>query len=114
MASLVAEVTWLGSLLTELKIPQTKTPEIWCDNLSTVLMAANPVLHARTKHVELDLYFVCDKVARKQIEVKHVPAKDQLADVLTKPLSNSNFPVLRSKLNVVDYTTLSLREAIRE
>uniref|UniRef100_A0A803Q7V7 Uncharacterized protein n=1 Tax=Cannabis sativa TaxID=3483 RepID=A0A803Q7V7_CANSA len=48
------------------------------------LLAANPVLHARTKHSEIDLYFVRDKVLWQQIQVKHVPASAQLADFFTK------------------------------
>ena len=60
LAHTTAEVTWLSSLLGELQVPMTSLPEIWCDNQSNVLMAANPVLHSRTKHIELDLYLVRD------------------------------------------------------
>ena len=62
LAIIVGELTWLTSLLEELRVATTKIPIIRCDNLSTVQLAANPVLHARTKHVELDLYFVREKV----------------------------------------------------
>ena len=55
------------------------------------MLAANPVLHARTKHVEMDLYFVREKVARKLLQVKHVPTLDQIEDILTKPISSSQF-----------------------
>lgn len=60
---------------------------MWCDNLSTVIIYANLVLHARTKHVEMNLYVVRDKVLHSQIQVKHVSVCDQLADVLIKPIS---------------------------
>ena len=100
LAHVTAEVTWLSSLLTELHVHMTRIPQIWCDNMSTVLMAANPVLHARTKHIELDLYFVRDKVAQRQIVVQHVPASAQVADILTKSISSSQFSLLRSKLTV--------------
>ena len=62
LANIVAELTWLTSLLEELRVATTKIPIIRCNNLSTVQLAANPVLHARTKHVELDLHFVREKV----------------------------------------------------
>ena len=62
LAIIVGELTWLTSLLEELRVATIKIPIIWCDNLSTVQLATNPVLHARTKHVELDLYFVREKV----------------------------------------------------
>ena len=73
----------------------------------------NPILHARTKHVELDLYFVRDKVLQKKVMVQHVPLIDQTTDVLTKPISNSKFPLLRNKLKVEDLATLSLRGAVK-
>uniref|UniRef100_A0A803P8J1 Integrase catalytic domain-containing protein n=1 Tax=Cannabis sativa TaxID=3483 RepID=A0A803P8J1_CANSA len=88
-------------------------PTVWCDNQSIVLLAANPVLHARTKHIEIDLYFVRDKVLQHQLQVRHVPAAAQIADCLTKPVSNSKFPDLRSKLTVVSQHTLSLKGAVK-
>lgn len=54
-------------------------------------MAANPVLHARTKHIEIDLYFVRDTVMNKTLEVRHVPILDQIAYVFTKANSRSRF-----------------------
>ena len=57
MALIAAEVTWIQSLLSELQVPHT-IPVILCDNTSTVSLAHNPVLHSRTKHMELDLFFV--------------------------------------------------------
>ena len=114
LAGVVAEVTWLSALISELRLPQTRVPDVWCDNLSTVMLSANPVLHARTKHVEMDLYFVREKVAQGLIRVKHVPSCDQVADVLTKAISSSKFPVLRSNLKVESLSNLSLRGAIKE
>ena len=58
LANVTAELSWIVSLLGELKAKSEKVPVVCCDNLSTVQLAANPVLHAQTKHVELDLYFV--------------------------------------------------------
>ena len=76
LASLVSEISWIQSLLGELKVMPKRVPVIWCDNQSTVLLVANPVLHARTKHIELDLYFMRERVIQKQLEVKHVPSLD--------------------------------------
>nr|KYP45979.1 hypothetical protein KK1_032476 [Cajanus cajan] len=58
------EVMWIQKLLSELKVNHS-TPIAFCDNMSTVALAHNPVLHARTKHMELDLFFVREKVAVK-------------------------------------------------
>lgn len=59
LALVVAEVSWLRGLLNELVISQCPEPPIiFCDNMSAVLLVANPVLHSRTKHIELDIYYV--------------------------------------------------------
>ena len=111
LAAVTAEITWIESLLHELNFKLPKPPTVWCDNLSTLAMSNNSVLHARTKHIELDLYFVRDKVLQKQLIVNHVPSIDQIADVFTKPLSTSRFQILRDKLTVVE-PQISLREDV--
>jgi histone deacetylase 1/2 len=100
MANTTAELMWIQSLLSELQVPY-HTPTLLCDNLSAVSLAHNPILHARTKHIELDIHFVREKVLAKQLNVLHVPASDQLADPLTKPLSLSSSASIRTKLKVV-------------
>ncbi|XP_062080773.1 uncharacterized mitochondrial protein AtMg00810-like [Humulus lupulus] len=114
LASVVTEITWIQSLLRDLHITTQPSPLVWCDNLSSVMLAANLILHARTKHIEIDLYFVRDKVLQGKLSVRHVPAISQIADCLTKPLSITHFSVLRDKLSVVSLNTLSLRGAVRD
>ena len=59
-----------------------------------------PVLHQRTKHVEMDLHFVRDRVAIGDVLVLHVPTTSQFADILTKGLPSSTFSEFRSSLNI--------------
>lgn len=101
LANMVSEVTWFNSLLDEIGVKLPGPPVVWCDNSSTVSWAANPVLHARVKHVELDIHFVRDKVLSGALQVNHVPGKDQVADIFTRPLTIGNFARCRDKLNVV-------------
>ncbi|GMI66032.1 hypothetical protein HRI_000272500 [Hibiscus trionum] len=102
LADAAAEITWIRAVLMEMRINLLECPRIWCDNTSAVAMAANPVLHAKTKHFELDLHFVRDKVAAQEIQVNHVPADCQVADTFTKPLPVVKFESLRRKLLVFD------------
>lgn len=110
LAHAVSEISWIRSLLHELHIPVKSPPVIWVDNLSTIALASNPVLHSRAKHIELDIHFVRDKVAAKEIEHRHVPSLDQVADILTKPPSLQFFARLRNKLGVLGVCSLASLE----
>lgn len=106
LADGVAELIWLESLLQELRVPLVIPPIINCDNQSTTQLAANPVLHARTKHVEIDYHFVHQRVVSGLLQVQHVTSEDQLADPLTKALSTNRFLDFRSKLTVLHQPVL--------
>ncbi|KAH9648420.1 retrovirus-related pol polyprotein from transposon RE1 [Citrus sinensis] len=95
-----SEVLWISYLLQELKVQLNNTPILYCDNKSAEALASNPKYHSRTKHIELDLHFVREHIAKKEFVVEHVSSSDQLADVLTKPLSFDHFAYMRAKLNV--------------
>jgi len=100
LADGTAEILWIRSLLAELWISTSSMTMLWCDNLGATFLSANPVFHARTKHVEVDYHFIRDRVAKREIQVRFISSKDQLADVLTKPLPPVSFAYFRSKLRV--------------
>jgi len=99
IATVLTEVLWLQSLLHELHLP-TSQPQIFSDNLGVVLLSANPIMHSRTKHFELDLHFVRDYVQQHKISLVHLPARFQVADILTKAISGLAFLGFRCKLMV--------------
>jgi hypothetical protein len=98
VANAVAECCWLRQLLGELHAAAPKATVVYCDNISSVYMAANPVHHRRTKHVEIDLHFVREKVALGHLRVLHVPTTQQFADIMTKGLPTAAFQEFRSSL----------------
>jgi hypothetical protein len=72
-----------------------------CDNTSAISVAKTPVLHSRTKHIEVRYHFLRDNVEKGNIDLIHVPTEKQLADILTKPLDQATFARLRGELGVV-------------
>ena len=101
VANGVAEACWLRQLLHELHHPLQKSTLVYCDNVSAVYLSSNPVQHQRTKHVEIDLHFVRERVSTGDVRVLHVPTTSQFADIFTKGLPTSVFAEFRSSLNVV-------------
>lgn len=112
-ANATSEFVWVQSLLKDLRIQSTRVPILWCDNTSTVALSANPILHSRTKHIELDLFFVREKVLNKSLSVQHVPTLDQAADIFTEAVPSTHFHRLKINLQVVAPTTLSLRGNVK-
>jgi hypothetical protein len=112
LAIVTAEVYWLRMLFCELHIPLRTAPIIWCDNVSALALASNPVYHARTKHIEVDYHFVREKVLNKDISLAFISTEDQLADVFTKGLSRARFLSLKSKLKVTS-SPFSLRGDVK-
>lgn len=98
-----AKVAWLQFLLQELKVLLLKNPILWGDIVGVGWLAKNLVHHQQTKHVEIDVHFVCVKLLQKKMEVPYIPSFKQIANVLTNVLPTSHFILLRSNLNLKDF-----------
>jgi hypothetical protein len=72
-----------------------------CDSTSAISVAKNPVLHSRTKHIEVRYHFLRDNVEKGNIDLIHVPIEKQLAAILTKPLDQATFARLQGELGVI-------------
>lgn len=81
-----------------LQVPFTN-PVLLGDNQSVVPIAHNSVFHSHTKHMEIDIFFVLEKIMAKQLFIYHIPALDKCADVLIKRLSLTHLPDHTGKPN---------------
>ncbi|KAI3523163.1 hypothetical protein L1887_01220 [Cichorium endivia] len=100
MATTVSEVIWLRWLLKELDLEQSGPTQMFCDNLAVKHIANNPVFHERTKHVEMDCYFVRERVESKEVKPIHIDTRSQVADLLTKALGAKQLQFLLDKLGI--------------
>lgn len=65
-----------------------------------------PVFHARTKHINNKYHYIRSLVQDGVVKLRYIPIDEQVADVLTKYLSNKKFEYFRSMLGLVDVTNL--------
>ncbi|XP_021773581.1 uncharacterized protein LOC110737545 [Chenopodium quinoa] len=100
MALATCEVTWLTQLLKDLGMKKIGAAILKVDNKAALSIAANPVQHERTKHVEMDCHFVQDKVITVEIKPEYIPSSQQPTDILTKPMSILQKQQLFSKLGI--------------
>ena len=100
IADATTELIWVEALLKELDIKLRQRPCLWCDNLGATYLSANPVFHARTKHIEIDFHFVRERVARKLLDNKFISNKDQVADGFTKALPVKSLDEFKRNLNL--------------
>ncbi|GJZ33464.1 ribonuclease H-like domain-containing protein [Tanacetum coccineum] len=75
VANVVVESALIRNLFRELHMPLSSATLVYCDNISTVYLTANLVQHQRTKHIEIDIHFVRDMVARGHVRALHVPSR---------------------------------------
>ena len=113
LANAASETMWLLALFQELGFSLRVPPSLLCDNLGATHLSFNPVQHSRMKHIQIDLHFVRDLVQKGTLHVRHVHTQDQLADLLTKPLSRQRIEFLRNKIGLADGSTI-LRGRIRK
>ncbi len=107
------EVVWLQELFSNLGQSVDAPVVIYCDNISSILLANNLVYHARTKHIEVHYHFIREKVLAKEIDLIHVSTKNQVADIFTKALSTDKLKKFRKMLSVLE-VDLSLRGSVED
>jgi hypothetical protein len=105
------EVVWLQKLLLDLGQSMNALVVIYCDNISSILLANNPVYHARTKHIEVHYYFIREKVLAKEIDLIHVNIENQVANIFTKALGTDKLKKFRKMLGVLE-VDLNLRGSV--
>ena len=98
----ICEELWLRLLLMDLGYLPRQPIRLYCNNKATCDIAHNLVQHDRTKHVEVDRFLIKEKLDEKIIELPKIRSEDQLADILTKPVSSRVFSKFLGKLGMCD------------
>eukprot|EP00253_Pinus_taeda_P005554 PITA_05554 len=100
--SCCTQLLWMMQTLQDFQINCTPPISILCNNTSEIIISNNLVMHSKTKHIPIKYHFLREQVLEQKVKLEYVPSKEQVADILTKPLSRETFEYLRRKLGVVD------------
>jgi hypothetical protein len=66
-----------------------------------VKLSENHVFHDKSKHREIEYHYIQDMVQRGALELRYISVDEQIADILTKPLSRVKYEYFRDKLSVM-------------
>ncbi|GJX14390.1 retrovirus-related pol polyprotein from transposon TNT 1-94 [Tanacetum coccineum] len=101
VAGCYANILWIKIQLNDYDIHYKMVP-IFCDNTSAIAISNNPVLHSRTKHIDIRYHFIKDHILKGDIKLHFISTKYQLADIFTKPLDKPTFTRLKVELGMLN------------
>lgn len=99
-AGCASQAVWIRRVLEKLGYTQKKCIDIKCDNSSTIKLSKNPVMHGRSKHIDVRFHFLRELTKDGVIELTHCGTEEQIADLMTKPLKLDAFKKLRDLLGM--------------
>jgi hypothetical protein len=102
------EAIWLARLLTSMGVPQPSPVVLYEDNQSCIALSKDAVQHKRTKHVDIQHFFVRECVERRLVKLYYVPTEHQLADMLTKPVGRERLLQLRPQVMGADVADVTV------
>jgi hypothetical protein len=105
--SCACQGVWMRRVLEKLGNSQGKCTTVLCDNSSTIKLSNNPVMHGRSKHIDVRFHFLRDLTRDGVVELKHCGTQEQIADIMTKPLKLDVFLKLRKLLSVCEVPGLN-------
>jgi len=73
---------------------------IYCDNTAAICLSKNPILHSKTKHIEIKHQFIRDYVQKGILDIQFIDTKHQWADIFTKHLTIDRFYFMKKNLNM--------------
>ena len=90
------QAIWMKRVLREFEYNNETCTLIRYDNSSTIKLSKNPVMHGRSKHIDVRYHFLRNLTKEGSIALIHCGSKDQVVDIMTKPLKVDVIQRLRS------------------
>lgn len=102
LGSVTCEIIWILKFLFDLGIKDSTPVKVYCDNESVIKLALKPAFHEKTKHFEVDLHFVREKIANGVLKVEKINSSKQRVDILTKFLNNAQHNFLVNEIGLIN------------
>ncbi|XP_031265002.1 uncharacterized protein LOC116123359 [Pistacia vera] len=102
MAQLSCELSWIIGLFGDLDVDSLTPTSMYYNNTAVIHILANPVFHERTKHIEIDCHIIRERILESIIKIHHISTIEQVADLMTKPLSWKQDDYLIGKLRMIN------------
>jgi len=101
-----AQAIWLRFVLDDLGEMQAEATPLFCDNMSAISMARNPIFHQRTRHINRKYHFIREALQEGVINIQFCRSEEQLADIFTKAFLKDRFKHQKLKLGVKPVNSL--------
>jgi len=101
-----AQSIWLRFVLDDLGEMQAEATPLFCDNMSAISMARNPIFHQRTRHINRKYHFIREALQEGVINIQFCRSEEQLADIFTKAFLKDRFKHQKLKLGVKPVNSL--------
>ena len=91
------EALYLRALLrTMTELESLKNPTtIHCNNQSSIVLSKNPVVHQRSKHIDIKFQFIRDEIDKGLILLEYIETEKKVTDVLTKQMTGIKLNTFR-------------------
>jgi len=106
-ASNACQVVWISRILKSLHQTQSTPTKVYCDNISAIKLSKNPIMHGRSKHIDIRFHFLQELVKDGLVELITCSTREQVADILTKPLKLDVFLKMRRLLGVCESPSIN-------
>ena len=103
LASAVQELLYFRQLLGEIGYGENIPTPLLCDNQGAMYLAITTKNDPNVKHIAIKYHFVRESVKDNIVNLLYVNTREQVADIMTKPLGRSQFEKFRTMMGVDNY-----------
>lgn len=101
VGSCCAQILWFKKQILDYGV-NLGSISLKCNNISAINISKNPIMHSRTKHIDIRHHFLRDHVLKGDIDISFIDTHNQLADIFTKPLSRDAFNKIIKELGILN------------